>query len=178
MVIDVAVFAILILAAFKGFRKGFIVAIFSFIGFMIGLAAALRLSAAAAEAISAHASLPQRWLPLISFVAVFALVVLLVRLGARLIETGIRLAMLGWANRLAGFFFYALIYLFVLSAFLFYAVQLHVLKSESVTASATYPYLQPLAPKMMQILSSVFPFLKDTFDALLRFFEQAPPPAS
>lgn len=174
MIIDVAVLAVVVLALFKGFRKGFIVSIFSFFGFMIGLAAALRLSAFVSEKISEHASLPQRWLPLLSFVLVFAAVVLLVRLGARIIETGVKLAMLGWANRLAGFVLYALVYLFVLSAFLFFAVQLHVIKPESIDNSVTYPLIQPLAPKMMDLLSYIFPFLKETFGSLLDFFSKAP----
>ena len=44
MLIDVAFFFVMIVAVFKGFTKGFIVGIFSFIAFIIGLAAALKLS--------------------------------------------------------------------------------------------------------------------------------------
>ena len=44
MIIDIIVVIILILAAIKGFRQGLIVALFSVIAFIVGLAAAIKLS--------------------------------------------------------------------------------------------------------------------------------------
>ncbi len=44
MLIDIIVVILLVMAIFKGLRKGLIVAVFSFLAFLIGLAAALKLS--------------------------------------------------------------------------------------------------------------------------------------
>ena len=49
MLIDIIAFILLLVAAFKGLRKGLIVAVFSFLAFIIGLAAALKLSTAMAD---------------------------------------------------------------------------------------------------------------------------------
>ena len=62
------IFAILfILAIIKGLRRGFIVAVFSIIGYIIGLAAALKLSALVAVYLQKNISITGKWLPFISF---------------------------------------------------------------------------------------------------------------
>lgn len=178
MFIDIICLLLLIWAVFKGLRNGLVVAVFSFLAFVIGLAAALKLSTIAAAYIGSNTNISQRWLPFIAFAAVFLIVVLLVRLGAKAIEGLLTIAMLGWANRLGGVILYALIYLFIFSVILFYAAQLHLLKPETLQASVTYPYLQPLGPKIINALSYVIPWFKNMFDELGRFFEGVPTKAS
>ena len=172
MFIDVIVFVLLLVAIFKGLRKGLIVALFSFLAFIVGLAAALKLSSAMATYLGENVSISQRWLPVVAFIAVFIIVVILVRLGAKAIEMAVRLVMLGWLNRLGGAVFFALLYLFVFSVLLFYADSLQLINETTKTASHTYPYLQPLAPKIIAGLGTILPFFKDMFAELSLFFEK------
>src|SRR5665647_206597 len=102
MIIDVAFFIVMIIAVFKGFSKGFVVGIFSLVAFIIGLAAALKLSAMVAQHLQTASGITGRWMPLVAFSLVFIVVVLLVNLGARIIKKTVSLAMLGWLDRLAG----------------------------------------------------------------------------
>jgi membrane protein required for colicin V production len=172
MLIDIIVLILLIMAIFKGLRKGLIVAVFSFLAFLIGLAAALKLSTLMAEYIGTNVDISQRWLPVVAFAVVFIVVVMLVRLGAKAIEGAVRMMMLGWLNRIGGVLFYVLIYFFIFSIILFYATQLHILKPDLMQASVTYAYIAPFAPKMIDILGAVIPFFRDMFEQLLRFFEE------
>src|ERR1043165_7370964 len=128
MLIDIIVFILLIMAIFKGLRKRLVLAVFSFLGFLVGLAAALKLSTLMAGYIGSNVEVSQRWLPFLAFIVVFVIVVLLVRIGAKLIEGALRIVMLGWLNRIGGALFYILIYFFVFSILLFFATQLHLLK--------------------------------------------------
>ncbi|MDB5196677.1 MAG: colicin production protein [Flaviaesturariibacter sp.] len=171
MFIDVIVLVLLLVALFKGLRKGLIVAIFSFLAFIIGLAAALKLSTAMAAYLGENISISQRWLPVVAFIAVFVIVLLLVRLGAKAIEAAVRLVMLGWLNRIGGVLFFALLYLFVFSILLFYSDSLHLINESTKTDSQTYPYLQPLAPKIINGLGAILPFFKNMFAELSSFFE-------
>ena len=171
MLIDIIAFGLIILSVFKGVSKGFIVALFSFLAFIIGLAAALKLSAVVAEYLGANANISGRLLPVLAFLIVFIAVVLLVRIGAKLLEAGARLAMLGWLNRLGGILLYMLIYFFIFSIFLFYAVQLGLVKTTATETSISYRYIQPIAPWMMTVLGAILPFLKNTFSDLLHFFD-------
>jgi membrane protein required for colicin V production len=171
MLIDIIAFVLLIIAVFKGLRKGLIVAVFSFLAFIIGLAAALKLSTLMADYIGSNVEVSQRWLPFIAFIAVFLIVVLLVRLGAKLLQGAVQMVMLGWVNRIGGVLFFVLIYFFIYSILLFYATQLHLIKPETIKASSTYDFIAPFGPKVMDILGAVLPFFKDMFEELLHFFD-------
>ncbi|HUC82645.1 MAG TPA: CvpA family protein [Flavisolibacter sp.] len=171
MLIDIITFILLLVAAFKGLRKGFIVAVFSFLAFVVGLAAALKLSTAMADYIGQNVEVSQRWLPFLAFILVFFIVVLLVRLGTKLLESAVKMVMLGWLNRIGGLVFYVLIFFFIYSILLFYTTQLNLLKKETIEASATYSYIAPFGPKVIEILGLVIPFFRDMFDELLRFFD-------
>ena len=102
MILDILAVIILIFAVIKGYQRGLIVGVFSFIAIIIGLAAALKLSAIAAGYIGKAINISDTWLPVISFAVVFIVVVLLVRLGANMIQKTVELSMLGWVNRLGG----------------------------------------------------------------------------
>lgn len=171
MLIDIIVLILLILAAVKGFRNGLILALFSFLAFLVGLAAAIKLSAVAAAYIGTSVHISQRWLPVVAFVVVFLIVVLLVRLGARLLQGVVEVAMLGWLNRLGGVVFYALLYLFIFSLILFYADETGFIQPEAAEASATFLYIRPLGPVVMEGLGSIIPLFKNMFTELEAFFE-------
>jgi len=171
MWLDIAVVVLLIIAVFKGLTKGLVVAFFSFIAFIVGLAAALKLSAVVAVYIGKAASISGRLLPVLAFFAVFLITVLLIRLCAKAIEKVLELSMLGCINRLGGVVFYILIYLFIFSILLFYAESLHMVKPETAQASVAYPYLRPLAPKIINAISTVLPVFKNMFAELLHFFQ-------
>ena len=171
MFIDIIAVVLVILAIIKGFSKGLVVAIFSLLAFVIGLAAALKLSAVVAEYLGTNINISQRWLPILAFAFVFFVVVLLVRLGAKAIEGGLRMAMLGWLNKLGGVIFYLLLYFFIYSIILFYATQLHILKPETIQTSTTYPIIYPMAPVVMDALGNIIPFFKNMFADLENFFD-------
>ena len=177
MFIDLIVVVVLIWALFKGLRKGLIVAVFSLLAFIIGLAAAIKLSTIAAAYIGENVNISQRWLPIVAFAVVFLLVVFLVRLGAKALEGVVNIALLGWANKLGGFIFFALLYLFILSVLLFYTTQVNLISETTLQASVTYPYLQPLGPKVMNAIGTILPFFKDMFTELLHFFDGVDPQA-
>ncbi len=173
MFIDVVALILLILALFKGWQKGFIVGVFSFFAFVIGLAAALKLSAAVALHLGKNVSVAQQWLPFIAFALVFFVVVFLVRLGAKAIEGVVRLALLGWLNKVGGVVLFALLYMFIFSLLLFYAAGLNLLKPSATEASLMYPFLHLWGSKVVAGLSVAVPFFKDMFYQLTQFFAAA-----
>ncbi len=172
MFLDVIVLIIFALAVIKGFSKGFIVGVFSFFAILIGLAAALKLSTVAAAYIGDYTSVSQRWLPVLAFAAVFIVTVLLVKLGARLLQGATSLVMMGWLNKLGGIIFFLLMYLFILSIVFFYAESLGIINPSLANSSVTYPWLSAFAPGVMDALSVIFPFLKNMFNDLLVFFDK------
>lgn len=159
MLIDIGFILLMVLAIFKGISKGFIVAIFSFFSFYIGLAAALKLSATVAEYLHNKFDVNSYWLPLLSFIAVFIGVVLLVRVGSAFIKKMAGVVMLGWIDSLAGIVLFAAMYLIIYSVILFYATQIHLIPADVSSKSNTYFFIKPLGPKVISLMGKIFLFL-------------------
>jgi membrane protein required for colicin V production len=171
MIIDVAFFIVMVIAVFKGFTKGFVVGIFSFIAFIIGLAAALKLSVIVAHHLQTSSGIAGKWLPVISFALVFIVVVLLVNIGARILKKVISLVMLGWIDKLGGILLYIGIYTIIFSVFLFFGEKTFLIKPGTIEASSVYDYVAPWGPKVMNNLGKIIPVFKDLFLQLQSFFE-------
>lgn len=174
MLIDSLFAIILVLACLKGYRKGLIVAIFSIIAFIVGLAAALKLSAMVAVYLNKSISVSAKWLPFISFLVVFLGVVLLVHWGGKLIEKSFQVVMLGWLNRIGGILLYAAIYTLIFSIFLFYAEKLQLLQPEAIHSSQTYGFIQPWGPRAIDGFGKLIPIFRDSFAELENFFAGLP----
>jgi len=170
MIIDITFLIVLVLAIFKGLRKGLIVGIFSFFAFMIGLAAALKLSVIVAGYLKDHGGSFNKWLPLLSFMLVFIAVIFLTGLLARLIRKTIRFAMLGWLDSLGGMVLYIIIYTIIFSIFLFFAEKLFLIRAATVHDSTLYPYIAPWGPTVIDNLGKIIPVFKDMFTELQEFF--------
>jgi membrane protein required for colicin V production len=170
MFIDVAFCILMVLAIFKGLRKGLVLGIFSLFAFMIGLAAALKLSAVVAAYLDEKAAGITKFLPLLSFMLVFIAVVLLAGLVGRIIKKTIRFAMLGWLDSLGGIVLFAFIYSIIFSVFLFFAVKLYLIKSTTIESSIIYPYISQLGPKVIDNIGKIVPIFRDMFTELQEFF--------
>lgn len=172
--IDIIFAVILLVAILKGYRKGFIIAIFSIIAYIVGLAAALKLSATVAEYLKKNMDISGKWLPFLSFAFVFILVVFLVTLGGRLIEKTFEMALLGWLNRLGGILLFVLLYTIIFSIFLFYSEKIHLFDKEAFITSKAYPYLKPLGPGVINQFGKILPAFKDLFNQLENYFDSLP----
>jgi membrane protein required for colicin V production len=170
MIIDLIFALLLVLAIFKGYRRGLIVGVFSFVSVIVGLAAAVKLSAVVAGYIGHAVNVSDKWLPVISFIVVFVGIVLLIRLGANLVQKSIEIAALGWANRLGGILFYTAIFIIIYSILLFYAEKINLLRPATIENSVTYSFIQPWGPKIIDSLGSLVPIFKDMFTELEAFF--------
>ena len=172
MLIDIT-FAILLIVGFtKGYKKGLIKSLFNTIGFMIGIAAAIKLSAVAATYLSSSSHISEKWIPFLSFVIVFCAVVFAVRLLSKLFEKTSEMLMLGWLNRMGGVLLYIFLYCLIFSVALFYSKQLGIISKQTIDKSIFYPYLSPLAPDIINAIGKIIPFFKDLFAQLNAYFDQ------
>ncbi len=170
MIIDILFLVCMIVAIFRGLQQGLILAVFSVVAIIAGLAAAIKLSALVAEHLSGTLHVSAKWLPVLAFVAVFLAVALLVIWGGRILEVAIDLALMGWLNKLGGILLYAALYCTIFSVFLFYATQLHLFRVPVIMSSVVYSYIEPWGPYVMEKLGAVLPFFKGMFTTLEDFF--------
>lgn len=170
MIIDIIFGILLLLAVVKGWRRGLIVAVFSVIAIIVGIAAAMKLSTAVAGWLKDSTNVSVQWLPFLSFAIVLIGVILLIRLGANLIEASLEVTLLGWVNRLGGILLYIIVYTLAFSVVLFYATQLKLLNEGTIAQSVTYSKIQPLGPMVINTLGRLIPWFKDMFTELEGFF--------
>jgi membrane protein required for colicin V production len=71
MIIDIIFLLLLAIAVIKGITRGFVVAVFSFLAIIIGLAAAMKLSYIVANWLQGFFQYGKAWLPFVSFLIVF-----------------------------------------------------------------------------------------------------------
>ena len=173
--IDTAFLLLILLALFKGWRQGLVVAVFSLAAFVIGLAAAIKLSDTVAGWLEDSHGAPARWIPVLAFAIVFIAVAILVRWGARLVEKALDLAMMGWLNKLGGVLLYATLYAIVLSIILFYCVQIRIIPASALESSLVYPHIRSWGPAVIEELGQFIPVFKGMFGRLEDFFGRLVP---
>ena len=172
MLIDIIYGLLVIIAVFKGLRRGLIVAIFSLLAFMLGLAAALKLSVTVAGYLGETTNISIRWLPFISFLLVFIGVVMIVRWIARMLEAASEALALGMVNKLGGVLLYFVLYTVAFSVIMFYAVQVRLLSTQTLASSHTYAFIAPWGPYFIGKLGAFIPFFSDLFSQLTEFFDR------
>jgi len=169
-VIDIVFLILLLMAIFKGLHRGLIVAIFSLLALMAGLAAAIKLSAVVADYLKQNTHLPSKWLPALAFLLVFIIVILLARWAAAMIKAAINFALLGWVDKIGGVLLYAFIYITVYSIILFYAANLNLISQNARASSIVYSSVEPWGPIVINSFGKFIPFFKNMFSDLENFF--------
>jgi membrane protein required for colicin V production len=171
MIIDLLLLVLLIIAVVKGVQRGLIVALFSLLAWVVGLAAALKLSTVVAGYLKDSVSVSAKWLPILSFLIVFVAVVLIIRIWAKILQTTIEIAWLGGINKIGGAIFYVVMYVLGYSVWLFFFVKMHLIEPETIASSISYSYIKPLGPMVIDGLGKLIPLFKDLFGELESFFE-------
>jgi membrane protein required for colicin V production len=172
MMIDIIVGILLVMAIFKGIRRGLIVALFSIVAFIIGLAAAMKLSVVVADYLKDSVNISAQWWPVVSFLLVFVVVVILIRLMANMLEKAVEWTLLGWVNKLGGVILYVLMYIISFSVLLFFAEQIKLISKATIDSSVTYPLVRPWGPWAIDTFGALIPLFKDMFGQLEQFFDR------
>jgi membrane protein required for colicin V production len=148
--LDILLLVLLGLAAYKGFRRGFIIEVAALAALVLGIWAGVHVSDRVAVAIGLPAERTA-----LAFLVTFLLVLLVVHLLARFLTSLINITQLGLFNKLAGIAFGALRAAFVLS------VLLNVLgaasggelpPADAVERSRMHGPLRGLAPAVVPVL--------------------------
>jgi membrane protein required for colicin V production len=105
IVFDIVIACILIWFAVRGFMKGIVQQLAAIAAIVLGIWAAIKLSAMLASFLKQHYEIDQSALPVVSFAIVFLIVLVLVFFIGRLIESILSSAQLGFINKLLGLLF-------------------------------------------------------------------------
>lgn len=102
---DIIIIIPLIWGAYKGFKKGIIIEVASFIALGLGIWGGMKFSSVSAKYLSEAFDIAENIMPLISFAVTFILIVIVVFTLAKMLQKIIRMVALGFVNKAAGALF-------------------------------------------------------------------------
>ena len=162
----------LVLGFFKGWTKGFIMALFEFVSFFAAIALALQLSGWVEGYIKEKAKMDNDWLSFLAFVLVLVGAIISIRILGKLVEKSVELMMLGLLNRVAGIFVYLFIYLSVYSIVLVYLKRFGWIGNETVIDSKSFSYLINFGGWVIDLFGERLPAIKNLFNDTRDFIKQ------
>jgi membrane protein required for colicin V production len=160
------------MGVYKGWTKGFIMAIVSFVSFFAALALALQFSGWVEGYLKKQTDSDSDWLAFLAFLLVLIGAIIAIRLLGKIIEKSVELVMLGIVNRLVGIGLYLFIYLSLFSVVLVYLKQFGLVGNETAIHSKSYTYLINFGGWVIDFFAEWLPAVKNLFNDTKDFIQQ------
>ena len=163
-VLDLVLLALLGMGAVGGYRRGFLVTLFSLAAIFLGIIAGFRLMGNAMLMLSSRYDIDEKILPYVAFGIVFVLVLIVVNLIGKLLKSTLDKTLLGSADQFAGGVLGALKAAFMVSVvfWIMNSLKLEFIQQWS-DDSSVYPYIVGFAPAVTEWLGNLFPSIQDLF---------------
>ena len=162
--LDIIIAIILFLFGFKGFRKGLVIEVVTWLAFVVGIYGAMRFSDFTAVHLQDFMEIDPKYLNTIAFVLTFILLVIGVNLLGKWVTNMIKAMNLNFWNKLGGGVFGVLkgvllcsVLLMVLNNFQLIGV----VKSEVREQSKLYPYIEQTVPYVYRGFDLVKDYAKE-----------------
>jgi membrane protein required for colicin V production len=172
MLLDIIGIIIIVAFFMQGYSKGIIIAAFSFVGIVLGIIIALKLSHTLANYLYIQGVVTSGWAQIISYIVLFTGVVLLVRLIAKALQSMLEAILMGVVNKIAGGILYGALGAIIWSTLLWIGTESHLLPTSSIAQSSTYSIFAPVCPWVFEHLGRLIPFIKNIFADLEQFFNR------
>lgn len=166
MIFDLIFLTIFVWAAYRGFTNGFIIQLATFAALVLGIFGAIKFTGYLSEILTDKISVNPDYIPIITFAAIFIVIVIIVHLLARVLEKVVDMVALGFVNKLFGAIFSMLKFALIISGILVILNKANdrysFLPEEKIEQSKSYKPLSRFAPL-------IFPYLN--FEKPLDFIE-------
>jgi len=154
--LDIILGALLIFGAVRGFMKGFVSQIFGLAALFVGIFGAIKFSGWASEKLAHLFNTNSETLPLISFLTVFCVLVVVVLLIGKLVDSMVEATNLGMLNRLCGSLFAMTKTALILSVLLWtislFNSKTGILPKKAIEESYLYKPIEKFAPTIIPLL--------------------------
>jgi membrane protein required for colicin V production len=172
MVVDIVFLLLCLLALYKGWTKGFIMAIFVFVSYFVALGLALHFSGYVEGYIRSQSSNDSEWYSFLAFLLVLIGGIVAVRLIGKIIERSAQVLMLGLVNRFMGILFFGMIYATFLAVVLVYLDRFGILGAGGAKGSVTYSHLMTCGRWLVDQFAGWIPSIKNLFNETKEILRQ------
>ncbi|RAU81532.1 CvpA family protein [Pontibacter arcticus] len=157
--------------AFMGFRKGLLLELVSLVALVLAILGGLKLLDTALPVIASFVGDAHGLLPFVTFILVFAGIILLVRVVGLLLKKVIDFTPFGFFDNFLGGVLGALKWCVAISLLLYVSNLAGIsISKETAAASVVYPFVIKTTPYALEILGYVMPFIKALITSLKHQF--------
>jgi membrane protein required for colicin V production len=161
-VFDLVLLVLLLLGAFKGFRRGLLLEVVGILAFVLAIYVGARFLEEGKALVAAFSSIQEEYLPYAAFLLLFVLVVVGLQLLGFVLKKVLDMTLLGTFDNLAGALLGILKFAFGLSLLFWLLSRLGIaLPLEWTEGSSIYAYIQPVAPFVVELAASWLPFFQE-----------------
>lgn len=161
-IFDLVLLFLLLVGAYKGFRRGLMLEIAGLIAFLLGIYLGVRFLEEGKALLAGFTDIQTEYLPYAAFLLLFVVVVVGVHLLGYLLKKILDMTLLGTFDNLAGAFLGLLKFAFAISLLLWLLVRLQViLPGEWLADSVVYDYVAPVAPFVIDKVAVWLPYLQE-----------------
>ncbi len=161
---DIFLILFLIGGAWSGYKEGFLMELISLAAIILGVLAGFKLMGEGMLFLQEKFNADKNTLPYLSFVLIFIIVVILVRLLGKMVKHSIDKSFLGTVDQSMGAALGAFKTLFLLSIVIWIADSLKISpKAEWTEGSWLYPFTARLAPLTADWIGGFIPVFKEIF---------------
>ncbi len=161
---DIVILLILVLAGFLGYKQGFLMELFFLCSLVLGVFVGFKLMAVGVDYLHKEFNADNTFLPYLSFLIIFILVVVLVVWVGRRIKNSVDKTFLGKIDAIAGAALSMLKYAFCISVLIWLMSSFHYsLPASWVAGSWLYPKIEVFAMEFSGFFGSFLPFFQEIF---------------
>lgn len=165
-IVDGILLVLLGLAAVKGYIKGFIIEIFSFLAFFVGIFVAIEFTAPVSAKYFSDSPY-QSFISIAIFAVLFLGLTLVVNLTAKVIKKAVDITLIGMLDNILGGVVAVLKWALIISVILWILRSVGLsLEGDHIEQSFIFPYVEVLAPSAFGFLTDFMPFFDDIFDSI------------
>ena len=162
--IDIVIAILLAVGGFLGYKRGFLMELFFLSGMVLGVLIGFKLMGTGVEYLHKEFNADTVFLPYLSFLIIFILVVILVTFLGKQIKNSVDKTFLGRVDAAAGAILGALKYMFCVSVIIWLISSFHYSLPEQWTRnSSLFPVTAGFAPHVAGFFSGFLPGFKEIF---------------
>lgn len=171
--IDIVILIILGFGAYRGFKKGLLLEIVSFVALVIAVLTAFKLLHLGINWLTTHYSNLGSFIPYLAFVAIFILTFLAIHLLGRFLKSVVDLTLLGSFDSFAGGILGLIKTAFLISVFIWLTHHAKLdLPNGLIANTYIYPHMIGFAPSTVDLLANILP-LQDIFPSVKRLLQRS-----
>lgn len=173
--LDIVLLVFLVLGAYRGFKKGLFTEIIGLLAFILAIVGSFKLLHVGLTFLENQFGSFGRIGPYIAFVLIFIAVLGLVNFIGRFVKKAMDLTLLGSLDNFAGAALGVLKWAIVVSIFIWLTNTVgFLLPEETRQSSFFYPILEPLGPKVIDLVSVLIPYGKDLIASIKEMLHGKP----